>query len=178
MRAVVTDLDSCYVEEDTNVLEDSSRAVIDRITNDSLSSGTKILKELAGISSDYIEREDVREYLEEADSTYLVTGRPDWPRIGDRTRELIEGFDHSFDDAYLYPGSSMEDEDVETGLGWYELFTGGGIPEYKRAVVEELGEQYDEVVFIDDSEECHRAVEDLEYVTGLDEQLSPALQEQ
>jgi len=178
MRAIVTDLDSCYVEEDTNVLEDSSRAVIDRVTNDSLSSGTKILKELAGMASDYIERQDVQSYLEDADASYLVTGRPDWPRIGDRTRELIDGFDHAFDDAYLYPGTSLAGEDVETDLAWYDLFIGGGIPAYKRAVIEELGEEYDEIAFIDDSYECHAAVADLDYVTGLDEELEPVLQEQ
>lgn len=178
MRAIVTDMDSCYVEEDTGLLEDGSRAVIDRLTNDSLSSGTKILKEFAGIASSYQEREDVREYLEEADATYLVTGRPDWPRIGDRTRELVDGFDHTFDDVYLYPGTAEHGEDIETDLSWYDLFTGGGIPEYKRAVMEELGEEYDEIVFIDDSRECHTAMEELDYVTGLDEELDPVLEDE
>lgn len=159
--AVVADLDGCFEEELSNSWEQVLQKLSSLIGGDSLSSGTKVVKELLGIRPRYSQREDVAEFLEEQefDRSYLVTGRPyHLEKVRELTAQRVAAFEHEFDEVILYPGINLDGERVvDNELGWWQLFFDNGIPEYKQQVVTSLDTPYD-ITLIDDSFEVHRAV--------------------
>jgi hypothetical protein len=171
MSIIVTDMDGCYSLEEDQGLEGAFQQLIQYGVNDSLSSGSKILKELVGADPSYTENPAIKERLDDADQTYLLTGRPDWGRIRENTEQIIDSYDHEFDTVVMYPGRTIDGEEVvDEDFSAYELFSGDGIPAYKRAVLEELSGE-EEIVYIDDSIDCHRATAGIDGITHRDDQL-------
>lgn len=159
--AVVLDLDGCLTERnEPSRIERAIQTIATTVGGDSLQSGTKILRELAGIEPDYDVREDVQPYLEEADTTILLTGRPAWPGIRSKTEDILASYPEDFDSTIMYPGKTLEDEAViDEQPGPLSLFTGDGIPAYKKAVIDEIVDEYESIAYIDDAADCHEAVQ-------------------
>lgn len=161
--ATLTDLDRCYIQDKS---EDMFAWLLERWVGDSLVSGPKILREVVGFWPDYYVSEEIEEFLdaEDADKDFILTGRPYWRSIRENTEKIVEGFERDFDDVFMYPGVTIEGEEIlEEEMDVVQYFTGDGIPAYKRSLIESLAEEY-EVTFIDDSLTSHERVEDIEGV--------------
>lgn len=161
---VVVDLDGCLAYDgEPSLLDKAITKASVTIGGDSLGSGPKILRELIGATPDYQTRDDVEPYFEDADKTIILTGRPNWPRIRDTTEKILEDYPHDIDTTIMYPGTTLEGEDViEDQQGTVDIFTGNGIPAYKQAVLDEVIDETNDVAYIDDSADCHEAVSDFD----------------
>lgn len=161
--AAVVDLDDCYITADRHPVEEAVTWIISRFAGDSLSSGTTVLRELTGHEPAYEEQDVIQDRLDQATDAYLVTGRPGWDVMRDRTASLVDGMDYDFDDVFLYPGVDLDGEHVvDNDSSYLSYVLGRGIPAYKQAVVEMLADDYDAITFIDDSERSHQYVADVD----------------
>lgn len=161
--AAVVDLDDCYIMADRHPVEEAISWMISRFAGDSLSSGTTVLRELTGHEPAYEEQDAIQDRLDQATDAYLVTGRPGWAAMRDRTASLVDGMEYEFDDVFLYPGVDLSGTSVvDNDSSCLSYVLGRGIPAYKQAVVEMLAEDYETITFIDDSERSHRYVADVD----------------
>lgn len=175
-ETVVVDLDGCMTyEDDPSRFEQAVQKASIAIGGDSLSSGSKILRELAGDRPDYQMRDEIEPYLEDAETAIILTGRPAWPAIKDTTEQIIEEHPYDFDDTIMYPGESIDGtEYIDETPGTVALFSGSGIPRYKRTILDHLASEDNNIAFIDDAEDCHELVSDLpidQYI--VDETITP-----